>query len=61
MSPPGEILQRTLAAAAAFSLPAFAKADNKSTAKKLKIVCVGGHPDDPKPVAAERLQTGCRG
>jgi LmbE family N-acetylglucosaminyl deacetylase len=48
-----DFAKNTLAAAAAFSLPAFAKAGNKSTAKKLKVVCVGGHPDDP--------ETGCGG
>lgn len=45
--------KNALAATAAFSLPAFASAANKLDAKKLKIVCVGGHPDDP--------ETGCGG
>ena len=40
--------KNALAATAAFSLPAFVKADNKASDKKLKIVCVGGHPDDPE-------------
>ena len=35
-------------ATAAFSLPAFAKAGRGKEKKKLKIVCVGGHPDDPE-------------
>ena len=36
------------AATAAFSLPAFVKAGTRKKDKKLKIVCVGGHPDDPE-------------
>lgn len=40
--------KNTLAATAAFSLAAFVNASNKSTAQKMKIVCVGGHPDDPE-------------
>ena len=36
------------AATAAFSLPAFVKAGTCQKDKKLKIVCVGGHPDDPE-------------
>lgn len=37
-----------VAATTAFSLPAFAKAGTGNKMKKLKIVCVGGHPDDPE-------------
>ncbi|MDN3656353.1 PIG-L deacetylase family protein [Ferruginibacter paludis] len=38
-----------LAATTAFSLPAFVTAGNpKKQNRKLKIVCVGGHPDDPE-------------
>jgi len=48
-----DFAKNALAATAAFSLPSFAMADNKSEMKKLKIVCVGGHPDDP--------ETGCGG
>jgi len=40
--------KNALVATAAFSLPAFARADNKKEFKKMKIVCVGGHPDDPE-------------
>ena len=40
--------KNALAATAAFSLPAFVKAGNSTDSKKLKIVCVGGHPDDPE-------------
>lgn len=40
--------KNTLTATAAFSLPAFVKAGNSNDNKKLKIVCVGGHPDDPE-------------
>lgn len=36
------------AAAAAFSLPAFVNARTGKEKSKLKIVCVGGHPDDPE-------------
>ena len=37
-----------IATTAAFSLPAFVKAGNVATAQKMKIVCVGAHPDDPE-------------
>lgn len=40
--------KNALSATAAFSLPAFIKAGNITTDKKLKIVCAGGHPDDPE-------------
>lgn len=40
--------KNALSATAAFSLPAFVKAGNSTDNKKLKIVCVGGHPDDPE-------------
>jgi LmbE family N-acetylglucosaminyl deacetylase len=41
--------KNVLTASAAFSLPAFATAANPSHQnRKLKIVCVGGHPDDPE-------------
>ena len=48
-----DFAKNALAATAAFSLPSFAMADSKPEIKKLKIVCVGGHPDDP--------ETGCGG
>lgn len=40
--------KNALAVTAAFSLPAFVKAAKATDNKKLKIVCVGGHPDDPE-------------
>jgi hypothetical protein len=40
--------KNALAATAAFSLSAFVKADKSPSAQKMKIVCVGGHPDDPE-------------
>jgi LmbE family N-acetylglucosaminyl deacetylase len=40
--------KNALSASAAFSLPSFVKAAKKPAPKKLKIVCVGGHPDDPE-------------
>ena len=40
--------KNVVAATAAFSLPAFVKAGTRKKDKKLKIVCVGGHPDDPE-------------
>ncbi len=40
--------RNALAATAAFSLPGFIKVDAKTISKKLKIVCVGAHPDDPE-------------
>lgn len=40
--------KNAIAATVAFSLPAFVKAGNASTAQKMKIVCVGAHPDDPE-------------
>lgn len=46
--------KNVLAATTAFNLPAFVTAGNHASQnKKLKIVCVGGHPDDP--------ETGCGG
>ena len=40
--------KNAIAATAALSLSAFVKAGNGTTAQKMKIVCVGGHPDDPE-------------
>jgi len=40
--------KNALAATVTFSLPSFVKAVNKPASKKLKVVCVGGHPDDPE-------------
>jgi len=40
--------KNALAATVTFSLPSFVKAANKPASKKLKVVCVGGHPDDPE-------------
>lgn len=40
--------KNVLSATAAFSLPAFVKTGNLTDNKKFKIVCVGGHPDDPE-------------
>lgn len=40
--------KNVVTATAAFSLPAFVKATSGKEKKKLKIVCVGGHPDDPE-------------
>lgn len=40
--------KNTLAATAAIGLPSALAASNNPTAKKLKLVCVGGHPDDPE-------------
>ncbi|MBS1949281.1 MAG: PIG-L family deacetylase [Bacteroidetes bacterium] len=42
-----------IASAAAFSLPSFANNPSLQNSPKMKIVCVGGHPDDP--------ETGCGG
>jgi LmbE family N-acetylglucosaminyl deacetylase len=43
-----DFAKNAIAATAGFSLPAFAMAGNRTAAKKMKIVCVGGHPDDPE-------------
>jgi N-acetylglucosamine malate deacetylase 1 len=40
-------VKQTAAGIGLLSLPAFLSA-NTNTAEKLKIVCVGGHPDDPE-------------
>jgi N-acetylglucosamine malate deacetylase 1 len=40
--------KNAMAATAAFSLSAFVKAGKGAVAQKMKIVCVGGHPDDPE-------------
>ena len=41
-----DFAKNALAVTAAFSLPSFAMAGNKPEIKRLKIVCVGLHPDD---------------
>ncbi len=45
--------KKAIAASAAFGLSSFLKAAGSPSQGKLKIVCVGGHPDDP--------ETGCGG
>ncbi|MBS1488067.1 MAG: PIG-L family deacetylase [Bacteroidetes bacterium] len=40
--------KKTIAATAAFSLSSFLNASGHSPASTMKIVCVGGHPDDPE-------------
>jgi len=37
-----------VAATAAFSLSSFANTESYKLTQKMKIVCVGGHPDDPE-------------
>jgi len=41
-------VKNTIGATAAFSLPALAKSTNVDNTKKMKVVCLGGHPDDPE-------------
>ncbi|MBC6492810.1 PIG-L family deacetylase [Flavihumibacter stibioxidans] len=43
-----EFLQQGLAATAMLSLPSLLNARPAGTNEKRKIVCVGGHPDDPE-------------
>ena len=40
--------KNAIAMAAAFNLPSMGSSKNLPEEKKLKIVCVGGHPDDPE-------------
>jgi LmbE family N-acetylglucosaminyl deacetylase len=40
--------KNAIAATTALSLSAFVKASSGTTPQKMKIVCVGGHPDDPE-------------
>ena len=40
--------KKAIAAAAAFSLSSFTSSGSRSENGKSKIVCVGGHPDDPE-------------
>jgi LmbE family N-acetylglucosaminyl deacetylase len=40
--------KNVITSAAAFSLPSFSASANSIKNKKLKVVCVGGHPDDPE-------------
>ena len=41
-------VKNTIGATAAFSLSALAKSANVDNTKKMKVVCLGGHPDDPE-------------
>ena len=41
-------VKNTIGATAALSLPVLAKSTNVDNTKKMKVVCVGGHPDDPE-------------
>ncbi|HVZ97045.1 MAG TPA: PIG-L deacetylase family protein [Chitinophagaceae bacterium] len=43
-----DFAKNIIAASAAFSLQSFANAVDERPAAKMKIVCVGGHPDDPE-------------
>ncbi len=43
-----DFAKKALAATAALGLTSFTKAASQKTADKMKIVCVGGHPDDPE-------------
>jgi LmbE family N-acetylglucosaminyl deacetylase len=48
--------KNSLAAAATLGLPNFlTAAGKKENANKLKIVCVGGHPDDPESICGGTL------
>ena len=40
--------KNVIAATTVFSLPSFASSPVTAKNKKLKVVCVGGHPDDPE-------------
>jgi len=41
-------VKNIIGATAALSLPVLAKSTNVDNTKKMKVVCVGGHPDDPE-------------
>jgi len=41
-------VKNTIGATAALSLPVLAKSTNVDNTKKMKVVCLGGHPDDPE-------------
>lgn len=41
-------IQNVSAGLGALCLPRFSKAENNQQPQKKKIVCVGGHPDDPE-------------
>jgi len=41
-------VKNTIGATAALSLPVLAKSTNVDNTKKMKVVCVGGQPDDPE-------------
>jgi len=43
-----EFAKETLAAAAALGLSPFTNLAGKKPSDKIKVVCVGGHPDDPE-------------
>jgi LmbE family N-acetylglucosaminyl deacetylase len=43
-----DFTKKALAATAALGFSAFGKTLAQETAEKMKIVCVGGHPDDPE-------------
>lgn len=43
-----QFVKRAIAGAGLLSLPALLQAEKKHKAAKKKIVCVGGHPDDPE-------------
>ena len=43
-----QFIKQTAAGLGAFSLPAILPAKTRGAFKKLKVVCVGAHPDDPE-------------